>query len=187
MARTLGLLVVLVAALGCKDRTKAKAQPEKVEARVPGPVGTVPRASGKLAQLEAAMCACKDAACAERVADEMAAWSKEAAPSGGAAPAMTEEMSRCMDAAMAGGTEASDDAEQVVAKMTELKDRMCECKDTACATKVNEDMTAWSQAMEKGGAAPRMTEADSEKVAAIGTELGKCMQTAMSEALDLTR
>jgi hypothetical protein len=62
------------------------------------------------------------------------------------------------------------------AKLTDFKNRMCECKDAACASKVTEDMTKWSQewAKNSGGQAAKMSEADAKKTAEITTEMGNC-------------
>jgi hypothetical protein len=68
-----------------------------------------------------------------------------------------------------------------MAKMTEFKDKMCACKDMACATKVTEEMTAWGQEQSKTQKEPpKMSEADTKKFAEVTDAMGKCMQTAMS-------
>ena len=66
-----------------------------------------------------------------------------------------------------------------LAKMTELKDEMCKCKDAKCAQDVSSKMTAWTQEQAKSGAA-KMSEADTAKAQLIGEELGKCMASAMT-------
>jgi hypothetical protein len=66
-----------------------------------------------------------------------------------------------------------------LAKMTELKDEMCKCKDAKCAQDVSSKMTAWTQEQAKSGAA-KMSEADTKKAQSIGEELGKCMASAMT-------
>lgn len=68
-----------------------------------------------------------------------------------------------------------------MAKMTEFKDEMCKCKDAKCAQDVSEKMTKWSQEQAKNQKEPpKMSEADTKRAAALGEELGKCMQTAMA-------
>jgi hypothetical protein len=58
---------------------------------------------------------------------------------------------------------------------------MCGCKDAKCAQDVSDKMTKWSQEQGKTQKEPpRMSEADAKKMAAVGEEMGKCMQTAMS-------
>lgn len=75
-----------------------------------------------------------------------------------------------------GGASAS----AALAKMTELKNEMCACKDAACAESVSDKMTAWSQEQAKSGKAPKMTEADQKQAAALGEAMGTCMQQAMA-------
>jgi len=71
------------------------------------------------------------------------------------------------------------DTGAMMAKMTEFKDKMCACADTACAQKVSDEMTKWSQEQIKGGAPPKMSEDDTKKATQIATDMGACMQKAM--------
>ena len=72
-------------------------------------------------------------------------------------------------------------AAAAMAKMTEFKDEMCKCKDAKCAQDVSDKMTKWGQEQSKTQKdPPKMNEADQKKAAAIGEEMGKCMQTAMA-------
>lgn len=73
-------------------------------------------------------------------------------------------------------------ASSALAKMTELKDEMCKCKDAKCAESVSDKMTAWSQEQAKSGKAPKMTEADQKQAAELGEAMGTCMQQAMAGA-----
>lgn len=84
----------------------------------------------------------------------------------------------CKDTQQA--TRASSDAE-TIAKLTELADAMCACQDAACAKRVSEQMTAWSQQQtaDQHGL-PQMTEADQKRAMELGTKLGGCMQKAMA-------
>ena len=69
---------------------------------------------------------------------------------------------------------------EAMTKMTEFKDEMCKCKDAKCAQDVSDKMTKWSQEQSKNQKEPpKMSDADQKKAAAIGEEMGKCMQTAM--------
>src|SRR5262245_52319154 len=75
-------------------------------------------------------------------------------------------------------------AAEAMAKMTEFKDEMCKCKDAKCAQDVSDKMTKWSQEQSKNAKEPpKMSEEDQKKAAAIGEEMGKCMQTAMSAGM----
>jgi hypothetical protein len=74
-------------------------------------------------------------------------------------------------------------AGEAMAKMSEFKDKMCACKehDTKCAQTVSDEMTKWSQEQAKNSKEPaKMSEEDTKKAAAIGEEMGKCMQKAMT-------
>jgi hypothetical protein len=76
------------------------------------------------------------------------------------------------------------DAAAAMAKMTEFKDEMCKCKDAKCAQDVSDKMTKWSQEQSKNQKEPpKMSEEDTKKAAAIGEEMGKCMQAAMGAGM----
>lgn len=77
----------------------------------------------------------------------------------------------------------SADGGDMMAKMTELKNKMCECKagDKACADKVNEDMRKWTEQHAKSGqhaADPEMA----KKMEPLSREIGECMMKAMAPA-----
>ncbi|HEY5926329.1 MAG TPA: hypothetical protein VIV11_31805 [Kofleriaceae bacterium] len=75
-------------------------------------------------------------------------------------------------------------AGEAMAKMTEFKDEMCKCKDAKCAQDVSDKMTKWSQEQSKNQKEPpKMSEEDTKKAAAIGEEMGKCMQAAMGAGM----
>jgi len=69
----------------------------------------------------------------------------------------------------------------VIAKMEEFSDRMCGCKDAACAKSVNDDMTKWANAeMEKKHSQrPRLSVEQTKRVTEVGTRMGECMMKAM--------
>ena len=74
-------------------------------------------------------------------------------------------------------------AGEAMAKMTEFKDKMCACKDSKCATGVQEEMTKWSQEMAKnaGDKKPEpMSEDDQKKYTEATTKMAECAQKAMS-------
>jgi hypothetical protein len=61
----------------------------------------------------------------------------------------------------------------VLAKMTELKTKMCACTDAACARTVSDELTRWMQ-----GTANKKEALDPEgqkKADALGVEMGDCM------------
>src|SRR5262245_42288068 len=76
------------------------------------------------------------------------------------------------------GTEG---AAPALAKMGELRDEMCKCKDSACAKDVSDRMTKWAAEQPKDQQ-KKMSEADAQKAKAIGEELTKCMQTVAAVA-----
>jgi hypothetical protein len=74
-----------------------------------------------------------------------------------------------------------DGAGAAMAKMSEFKDEMCKCKDAKCAQDVSDKMAKWNQdEAKKSKESVKMSDADQQKAAALGEELGKCMQTAMT-------
>jgi hypothetical protein len=70
-----------------------------------------------------------------------------------------------------------------LAKMSELKDKMCACKDPDCAKKVSDEMTAWTQEQAKTQKkTSKLSEGDQKKAAELGIAMGECMQQAMAVA-----
>ena len=83
------------------------------------------------------------------------------------------------------GCKKSGGGSNAVAKMTEFKDQMCKCADKACADKVAEAMTKWTQdfAKESGGdKAAKPSEEDAKKSQAIMEEYTKCQGKLMAAA-----
>jgi hypothetical protein len=64
-----------------------------------------------------------------------------------------------------------------IAKMTELKDKMCACKDKACSDTVSDELSKWTQEQAKaaGDKPVPPSKDDAKKTAAITAELVKCM------------
>jgi hypothetical protein len=74
--------------------------------------------------------------------------------------------------------ERHSDASDQIAKMSELRDRMCACKDAACATKVAQEASEWgSHTSERTHNVPYSAE-DSEKIGQIMTATAACLQKA---------
>ncbi|HEX5062553.1 MAG TPA: hypothetical protein VFV99_24440 [Kofleriaceae bacterium] len=69
-----------------------------------------------------------------------------------------------------------------IAKMTELKDEMCKCKDAACAQDVSARMQKWASEQPEEQKNRKPSDAERKQLAAIGDEIGKCMATAMTAA-----
>jgi hypothetical protein len=68
-------------------------------------------------------------------------------------------------------------AGESIVKLTELKDKMCACKDKACSDKISEEMTRWSQAQAKsdGDKPVPLSEEDAEKTAAVTAQIAQCL------------
>lgn len=84
------------------------------------------------------------------------------------------------------GCPSKKDAERqfqvAILKMTEFRTRMCECKDKACADKVQEDMTAWAQQMAKDAPTAKSqqpSEDQIKKMTEAATLYSECMVKAM--------
>jgi hypothetical protein len=74
--------------------------------------------------------------------------------------------------------------DRVLAALERFERDMCACapKDSACAQRVSDEMTTWSQeqAANAGASEPaHMTEAQTARATKIGTHMGECMQAAM--------
>lgn len=64
----------------------------------------------------------------------------------------------------------------VLAKMTELKTKMCACKDPDCAKKVSDELTRWTQ--DQSSKKKALDEAGQKQADALGSEMGDCMARA---------
>ena len=73
-------------------------------------------------------------------------------------------------------------ADEDIAKLVELKDRMCACKrgDRGCADRVSEDLNRWSKEWgdRAGSKRTKMSPADMKKMEEVGMQYGVCMTTA---------
>jgi hypothetical protein len=134
----------------------------------------------RMTNLKDEMCACTDAACAQRVSSELTKWSQEQTNSPPKmsdeetrrATAIGEEMGKCM--------QRTSGAAEAMAKMREFRVEMCACSDTACAQRVSDEMATWSQEQAKDSKEPpKMTDEETKEATQIGEAMGKCMQKAM--------
>lgn len=62
-----------------------------------------------------------------------------------------------------------------IAKMTELKDKMCACKDKACSDTVSDELSKWTQEQAKAAGGKPPSKEHAEKTAAVTDEMIKCM------------
>lgn len=82
----------------------------------------------------------------------------------------------------AGCKKAGDGAADAIAKMSELKDKMCACKDKACADQVTQEMTKWGAEHSKGGEAAKMSDDEQKKMASVTEGMTTCMTKIMTDA-----
>jgi hypothetical protein len=68
-----------------------------------------------------------------------------------------------------------------IAKMTELKDKMCACKDKTCADQVTQEMTKWG-ADHKAGEASKLGAEDQKKLAGVTGDMTTCLTKIMTAA-----
>jgi len=61
----------------------------------------------------------------------------------------------------------------------ELREKMCACKDKACADRVSEALNKWISE-DKAEGKPRVSEDDDKKIAAVTEELTNCMTKLMT-------
>ncbi len=84
--------------------------------------------------------------------------------------------------AFAGCKKKGGAAGEAVAKMEGFQKSMCDCKDKACADKVNEDMSKWGTEMAKTAGAAKDDKPDpdlAKKSADIMTKYTECMTKLM--------
>jgi hypothetical protein len=64
-----------------------------------------------------------------------------------------------------------------IAKLTELKNKMCACKDKTCSDEVSAELAAWGQEQEKsdGDKPASPGDKDSEKLEALKEETANCL------------
>jgi hypothetical protein len=73
-----------------------------------------------------------------------------------------------------GGDTASDEMKQAMAKMEMFKDQMCKCQDAACASRVQQDMTAWAASMKNLDKTAKPSEEDTKRVTEIMKQFVEC-------------
>jgi hypothetical protein len=125
-------------------------------------------------------CACKDAACAKKLKEEFkeSPRRKELKKQIKALPdedrdkikAIDDEMEAC-DRKLGGG--------EMIAAMTQFKDKMCACQDKTCAEKVSQEMMVWAKSHADDDSKP-----DSEtmkEATEISEQMSKCMMKAYED------
>lgn len=129
---------------------------------------------GELKGLKDKMCACTDAACAEKVDPAVTAWTTHHEKGAGArddAKALLAGIALCRDGAVGDPL-----AREILAKLTEFRDRACACTDAACGEQVQLDQGKWLQDNQARFAPVKSTKAQEEAANAIGGETEKCVR-----------
>jgi chorismate mutase len=75
---------------------------------------------------------------------------------------------------------AQDVARAALAKMEGFKAQMCACKDSACATRVNTEMSTWSTELAKIGTATDIDATVTAKIGEVAQAYGVCLARVMS-------
>ncbi|MFT3697113.1 MAG: hypothetical protein QM831_28480 [Kofleriaceae bacterium] len=71
----------------------------------------------------------------------------------------------------------------LLVKMTEFKDRICQCKDQACTQGVTNEMEKWGQDIQKQfPEPPKFTDEQTKQATQIGEQMAECMQKTMAAA-----
>jgi hypothetical protein len=79
----------------------------------------------------------------------------------------------------------ADRAAKAMAMMNQFTDQMCACRDTACAQRVSDEMTKWSQEeAQHDRKPPKFTTEQTKHFTEVGERMGKCMQQAMSAGVE---
>jgi hypothetical protein len=72
------------------------------------------------------------------------------------------------------GDAGGDEMKQAVAKMEAFKDQMCKCTDTACASRVQQELTDWASSMSKTSKNTKPREEDAKRAAEIMQQFVEC-------------
>lgn len=107
-----------------------------------------------------------------------AASSPAAAPA--TDPAAEQPAQRTAPVSPGAGSAAPASATAVRARLQQLADDMCTCKDTACARRVSADLARWGSEVERANGGQIMTQAETEQIMPITERLAACMSNAMA-------
>jgi len=82
------------------------------------------------------------------------------------------------------GCKPTSGAGDAIAKLAELKDKMCACKDQACTGRVSEEMTRWGQEVAKAGgnAEARRSPEDMKQMRQVTEDLIRCEAKIVADA-----
>jgi hypothetical protein len=183
------ILCVVVALVGCAKGEQAKPKADPCTAAVDAFAKTMPikgdKADEKLSNVKALVAnRCREDNWNDAARTCMAAATTAEAQRACFYKQLTQEqqdkLNRAVLPVVGSGEEDRDVAAEAMAQMERFKDQMCACKDSACAQRVSDDMTKWSQQLSQTQRnMPKMTVDETKRAAVIGEAMGKCMENAM--------
>ena len=82
------------------------------------------------------------------------------------------------------GCKPTGGAGDAIAKLTELKDKMCACKDQACTGRVSGEMTRWGQEFARAGGdkGARRSPEDVKQIRQVTEDLIRCEAKIVADA-----
>lgn len=93
------------------------------------------------------------------------------------------EMSSSVGGGAAGAGGAAAGTGELLATATSFRDRMCACKDKACADGVQQDMTRWSMEQAKAAASVTIDQATVTQMTTVMEAYSKCMTGALGTSV----
>ena len=67
------------------------------------------------------------------------------------------------------------------ARLEQLSDEMCNCKDAACARHVSDEMSRWGAEVTQANGGAVLSQADTDQIMPIAKRLAACMSDAMTK------
>jgi hypothetical protein len=140
----------------------------------------------KLRKYRDQMCACKDAACAEEADKEMKDWARSARGEAKDLPQdevklleeIDDEMKVCREKLRAADKDAV--VKEAVAKLEELKTKMCACAEPACVDGVQQELTGWAKQLSERSGDAKPSAADDAKADELMKAMKECTAKAMA-------
>jgi len=177
------VLALVLAACGTVEAPKPVDPPKPAE-----PANAFDPVIHDLDGIRHRMCTCTNDSCATKVGDEHRAWMRthKRLATGGDDAASDAQVGRALrlELAYAKCRKRFSGAAQAMAKMEEFKDMMCACADKACADKVTDEMTKWSQEMAKDADRDaRVSEEDTKRMQVIVEQFTECATKAMTAGM----
>ena len=148
----------------------------------------------KLQKMKDAMCECKDRACTKKVEEDNKEWMtslqdkyKSEADIPKDMVAIGDDMEKCERAARKADDDGKNAADgkmyaDAMAKMSGFKDKMCACKDKACADGVNADFQKMMTEMAVNAASFKPSGDDMKTAEEVSKAYSDCMAKATTPA-----